>query len=231
MYTPTQLQQYLEWDELTWSKALMAWDEILATEPNPTPLLALELGGRNGGLSLYLAHKGIQTVCSDFGGPTATAKTLHHDNKVSDLVSYQDIDATKINYPDNHFDIVIFKSILGVVAANNKTENLEMVSKEIYRVLKPGGYLLFAENMKASCLHTLARRWFVPWGAAWHYLSTRELQAFIAPFKQHKIKYFGFVSAFIKIKKLKKTAYIIDTLKNNFLPNSFKYISYGWAKK
>ncbi len=231
MYTPAQLHQYLEWDELTWSKALYSWDEILLEVQPGKSLLALELGGRHGGISLYLAQKGIKTVCSDFGGPTPKAKALHEENKVSNLVSYMDIDATTINYPDNHFDIVVFKSILGVVAANNKIENLEIASKEIYRILKPGGYLLFAENMKASCLHTLARRWFVPWGANWHYLTLQEMGAFVAPFALHKINYFGFFSAFIKIKKLKKAAYLIDSIKNIFLPNRFKYISYGWAKK
>ena len=230
MYTKEKLIDYLEWDEYAWSNALYAWDELLRSIETKN-FQALELGGRNGGLSLYLAEKGITTICSDFGGPTTKAKILHEKYQVTNRIEYKDIDATKINYPDNTFDIVIFKSILGVVAANSKIQNLELASQEIYRILKPGGFLLFAENRKASFLHQIARRLFVPWGTNWHYLSQVEMEHFISPYIQSKIYQFGFFSAFAKFKPLKKAIYLLDYCINRLIPSHAKYISYGWAKK
>ena len=231
MYTKQQLNNYLEWDIYSWSKAIDSWDEILNKQSNLKELKALELGGRNGGLSLFLAQKGIHTVCSDFGGPTPKANALHQQENVASIIEYADIDASNINFPDAQFDIVIFKSILGVVAANGKTENLALASNEIFRVLKPGGILLFAENMKASSMHSWARKKFVRWGNNWHYLSINEMEQFVAPYQTKKIQYFGFISAFVKIAALKKLAYFIDLLKYRFIPNSWKYIAYGWAQK
>jgi len=41
-------------------------------------------------------------------------------------------------------------------------------------VLKPGGWLLFAENLKGSMLHRLLRKTFVRWANYWRYLVYRK---------------------------------------------------------
>jgi hypothetical protein len=52
----------IQWDIKSWSKALEYWDNN--TDWNNVKN-GLELGGREGGLSLWLALKGKETVCSD----------------------------------------------------------------------------------------------------------------------------------------------------------------------
>lgn len=232
-YTSQQLTDYLEWDRYAWSSALAIWDQALQEKLHSGAVLrALELGGRDGGLSLYLAQKGIRTVCSGLHGVTDRARTLHQARGVSEWVEYQNIDATCINAPDHSFDIVIFKSMLGAVASHHQTQRLPLVSQEIHRVLKPEGLLLFAENMEASRLHTLARRWFTKWGSSWHYLSPQEISAFIAPFSASDLHTFGFLGAFTTpFKRLQFAAYLADRLLQDRLKERHKYIAYGWAKK
>ena len=53
-------------------------------------------------------------------------------------------DATKLNYEDNTFDVVIF-SFNGMQCIPG-LENRRNVLKEVYRVLKPGGYYIFTAH-------------------------------------------------------------------------------------
>lgn len=53
-------------------------------------------------------------------------------------------DATKLNYDDNTFDVVIF-SFNGMQCIPG-LENRRNVLKEVYRVLKPGGYYIFTAH-------------------------------------------------------------------------------------
>lgn len=53
-------------------------------------------------------------------------------------------DATKLNYDDNTFDIVLF-SFNGMQCIPG-LENRRNVLKEVYRVLKPGGYYIFTAH-------------------------------------------------------------------------------------
>lgn len=53
-------------------------------------------------------------------------------------------DITKINYPDNSFDIIVCSEVLEHI------ENYGAASKELYRVLKPGGTVLFSMPNKIS---------------------------------------------------------------------------------
>ncbi len=144
----------IQWDIKSWSKALGYWDSNIDWSKVQN---GLELGGRQGGLSLWLALKGKQTICSDLKD---TAEPLHLRYNVTSLIEYQDIDATNIPY-ENHFDIKVFKSIIGGIGRNYNYEIQQKVFKEIYKALKPGGKLLFAENLIASSVHQKLRKKFV----------------------------------------------------------------------
>ena len=123
----------IQWDIKSWSKALDYWDSKIDWNKIQN---GLELGGRQGGLSLWLALKGKQTVCSDLKDVQKTAEQLHIRHNVSSLVKYQDIDATDIPY-ENYFDIIVFKSIIGGIGRNDNYEIQQKVFKEIYKALKP----------------------------------------------------------------------------------------------
>jgi SAM-dependent methyltransferase len=224
-------KKVFEWDVESWSKAFELWDEALK---NINPGKALELGGRRGGPSLYLASKGFDVLCTDINKDFLDqARAFHEKENVSDRVKYESLDALNIHY-ENEFDVVIFKSILGGIDRDNEEykESHKKILKEIHKALKPGGYLLFAENLMGSKLHLTAREKLRKWGDTWRYLDHRDLGEYFEPFSQVKIKRGGFAGAFGLNESMKNAFGKIDgLLLNSITPKSWKYIAYGYAKK
>jgi len=218
----------MQWDVKSWSKALKYWEKNIDWSKIQN---GLELGGRQGGLSLWLALKGIQTVCSDLKDVKDTAEQLHLQYNISSNIKYQDIDATNIPY-ENYFDIIVFKSIIGGIGRNDNYEIQKQVFKEIYKALKPGGKLLFAENLIASPLHRKLRKRFVKWGSAWRYVSIKEMNEFLIDFSAYDIKTTGVFAAFGRNEKQRDLLAIIDKLiLNKICTRNWKYICYGIAEK
>lgn len=218
----------IQWDVKSWSKALTYWDKNVDWDRVEN---ALELGGREGGLSLWLALKGKKVVCSDLRDVKLTAEKLHLSYGVADLIEYRDIDATNIPY-ENHFDLVVFKSIIGGIGKNNGIANQKKVFKEIYKALKPGGKLLFAENLTASPLHQSLRKKYVNWGNTWRYVSLDEMKNFLEDFSSFEIKTTGVLAVFGRNESQRSILANLDKLMlNRACPESWKYISYGMATK
>lgn len=218
----------IQWDVKSWSKALSYWDSNIEWDKVQN---ALELGGREGGLSLWLALKGKTTVCSDLKDVKNTAEHLHLRHNISSLIKYQDIDATNIPY-ENNFDVIVFKSIIGGIGRNDNYEIQQKVFKEIYKALKPGGKLLFAENLIASSFHQRMRKRFVNWGSTWRYVSIKEMEEFLKDFSSYKINTTGILGTFGRNERQQNLLSTIDELiLNKVCPNNWKYISYGVAEK
>src|SRR5262245_19507116 len=97
----------LEWDVENWSEALEFWRRY--SSQTLAGCKALEIGSRNGGLSLWLALCGARVVCSDLDGPTDVARHKHQQYGVADAVTYEAVNALDIPYRET-FDIVVFKS-------------------------------------------------------------------------------------------------------------------------
>ena len=222
------LEDIIQWDVQTWSKAINYWDSVVDWSNIHH---ALELGAREGGLSLWLAQKGIQVVCSDYEKSETTAFPLHQKHQVSERVSYRDIDATQIPY-ENEFDLIIFKSVVGGIGKLGGKEAQQMVFNQIYKALKPGGILLFAENLTSSSLHQFMRKKYNAWGDYWRYLTLEELQDFLASFDPITVRTTGFLATFGRSEGQKRFFAHIDQLGPNFLfPSSWKYVAYGVAYK
>jgi SAM-dependent methyltransferase len=219
--------EIIRWDVKIWSKSLDYWENNIDWQAVQN---CLELGGREGGLSLWLALKGKKVVCSDLKNTKITAEKLHAAYNISTLISYQDIDATNIPY-ENFFDIIIFKSIIGGIGKNDNIEIQRKVFEEIHKALKPGGKLLFAENLIASPFHQYARKKFVSWGESWRYVSIAELTLFLRQFSAYNIKTTGFFSAFGRNERQRQLLGAIDALLNKIIPDKWKYVSYGIAQK
>lgn len=221
----------IEWDIPTWQKALKYWSDEISRHQFAVKK-GLELGSRNGGLSLFFAQQhGAKMYCSDFGFPTEKAKNLHKIKGISELISYHDINATKIPFEDNYFDFIVFKSMLGAVGAKNRFDLIQQAINEIHRVLKPGGVVFFAENFKGSPLHQWARLRFIPWGKSWNYLSLEEMKILLNMFEKKEIHSTGFLTAFIPNSRILKQVFArIDQLLF-FIPRSWRYVGYGYAVK
>ena len=222
------IKDIIGWDIKSWSKALVYWNSAVDWS---NVQQALELGGREGGLSLWLGLKGVSTICSDLADVQKTAEPLHIKNNLLSKIKYQDIDATNIPY-ENHFDIIAFKSIIGGIGRNNNKEMQQLVFKEIYKALKPGGKLLFAENLNASPLHRLLRKKFVNWGNYWRYVSIPEVKEFLREFSSSNIKTTGVLAAFGRTESQRNFLSAADDLLfNKICPANWKYIVYGVAEK
>jgi len=226
-YSRDQLTAYLEWDIDTWGHALRYWDEVLDGQPVCYEK-ALELGARNGGLSLYLAEKGMRVACSDLNGPTPQAHELIGQHGFTDYVSFESVDATAIPYVDDSFDVVVFKSVLGGIGMACGLEGIRQAVREIHRVLKPGGLLLFAENLEGSRLHRQARRRFVPWGRSWLYPTMGQIKDLLAVFDESELRSYGFFSCF---KKDFAPFVLADRLICRSPVSHSHYMVFGHAKK
>jgi ubiquinone/menaquinone biosynthesis C-methylase UbiE len=225
------LKDVVEWDVATWSRAVRYWSNVVAASASP-PVSGLELGARNGGVSCYFASKfGCKMACTDVES-SAAAEALHKRHGVSHLITYRQVDACSIPWEDNTFDLVVFKSILGVVGARGQRERQAKAMEEIHRVLRPGGQLLFAENLRASKLHQTARHLFVPWGKAWTYVTLDDLRELLRGFKSVDLQSTGFSSAFVlKPEFLRTVCATMDESLLRWVPKRWNYVGYGHAIK
>ena len=225
-----KLIDYFEWDVYTWSRSISCWNKFFLINPLNANAIALEIGGRRGGLSLYLAKElSVSTICSDIYNPAEKARDLHLKYSVQNLITYDKQDCLNLSFPDCSFDVIIFKSVIGALGS---PEAQERAISEIYRCLKPGGVLLFAENAKSTCLHNFLRKKFNEWSANyWYYPSFNEMNSYLSDFSQIEIHSNGLIAIFFKNRYLKKIAEILDTFLVRISPVKFHYVIFGTAVK
>ncbi len=216
------------WDVKNWSRALDFWAS--RTQVGHGGHLCLELGAHLGGLSLWLAMQGNRVICSDLESPEKRARPLHEKYGCQNVIEYQSIDALNIGH-GNQFDIVVFKSILGGVARSGKNDLKKKVIDEIYGSLKPGGKLLFVENLEATALHSTIRKRFTAWGGEWNYLKYDEIQDVFGIFERLDYNTRGFLGAFGPTEKTRRWLGAVDSALQKAIPKSKRYIVYGVAEK
>jgi SAM-dependent methyltransferase len=228
-FTPPgdRLDDIVQWDVRTWSRAVDYWDQNVDWSRVHT---CLELGGREGGLSLWLALKNKSVVCSDLSNTETTARPLHERYGAVEMVLYEDIDATDLRY-ENHFDLVVFKSILGGIGQNDDKAKQRRVFERIRKALVPGGFLLFAENMAASALHRSARKHFSPWSTYWRYPSYDEMEEFLSVFTAYDMRTTGFTATFGRNEAQRDVLARLDALLDRAIGKRWKYMAYGVAVK
>jgi SAM-dependent methyltransferase len=216
--------EILEWDVRNWMQALNYWEREVTDSLDGRR--ALEVGARSGGLSLYLALKGCEVVCSDCQEPTDEARRKMARHGVADRVTFRTIDVHAIPYGDETFDLVAFRSLLGHVSVHR-----ESAVDEMYRVLKPGGLLLFAENLAGSRLHRLFRRHGVAWGVTWRYLRLEQVRELMSPFRAIGYATYGLVGCFGRTERQRRWLGHVDRLLDPILRERAKYIVFGYARK
>jgi SAM-dependent methyltransferase len=224
------LQDIIQWDVRNWAKALLFWEKAVAWHRIPGP--CLEIGAREGGLSLWLAQKGMKVICSDLERTEATASALHKKYGVGPRIQYLDIDATNIPF-ENHFGLVVFKSVLGALGYGGAKNRQTTAMNEIFKALKPGGKLLFAENLKATPVHAWLRRHVVGgYARSWRYVAIQEMESFLRPFSDCQLHTTGFVSLFGKTETQRDFLALVDqAILDKVVPKTWRYIAYGVATK
>ena len=222
-FYPNQLtlRDIIQWDVRNWSKTLGFWDKNFDIKPG---MKVLALGEREGGLSYYFAKKGCEVVCSDYKDFPDTTKKFHREKKVDHQISYAKVDMRKIDFADETFDVVTFKSVLG--ALGNKS-NQDDAMNEMRRVLKKNGALLFAENSVGSLFHKYLRKKYVKWGDRWCYIPKNDMLEWTKLFSKSIVKTYGLVGAFGRSEKQRSVLGRVDSVLSPIAPRGWKYIFFG----
>lgn len=228
MNNSDDLLNYLEWEVRNWSRALDFW--LAKSSQRLSDCKVLEIGSNRGGLSLWLASQGARVVHSDYNELKEEAFQRHQAGGLSHMIEYQTIDARDIPYTD-HFDIVVFKSVLGAVGDGDKEAQAQAIG-EMHKALKKGGELFFAENAVASPLHMYLRRKMIKWGNWWRYVTIDEMKEFLSPFSETELCTIGFAGTFGRTETQRDWLARCDkALFEHIVPDSWKYIIAGVARK
>ena len=215
----------MDWDVANWSGAIAFWQEHTALSLQGARVL--EIGAHRGGLSLYAAVLGAEVVCSDIESPERPASPVHLKYAVDDRITYRAVNATAIDFPDASFDLVLFKSVLGGLGEWSQAQSLAMA--EIARVLKPGGELWFAENLRAGWLHMVSRRYFLK--RAWHYPTFDQFHETCAVFDQVETRRYGLLATFGRKRAIQDVLARVDAVIDPVVPRRWKYILFGVATR
>ncbi len=227
------------WDVRTWSQAVDCWERALAgyggERSGPMrPLDVLEVGAGPAGPSLWLALKGHRVVTSNLGDTAALARPLHERYGVADRVEYRDLDLLAGLPYREAFDVVVFKSVLG--GFGDPDPALPAVALAAIRAaLKPGGLLLWAENLRGTAVHRFAR-WFayrVRHARTWHYLTSTRLRALLAAdFVDVDFHAAGTLAVLGTNERARERLAVLDrSVLDRLQPAPWHYMAYGTARR
>ncbi|MDQ3099943.1 MAG: class I SAM-dependent methyltransferase [Bacteroidota bacterium] len=227
MSTPIKpaLNDVLQWEVRSWSRALKFWEQNI---PATRPIRALGIGERDGGLSLWFASKGIDVVCTDLDPFPAATRKMHDAYGVSDRIYLDRADATSLRFPDQSFDIIFFKSVIGALCTKEK--QLQAI-QEFHRVLKPGGLLCFAENLSGTLLHGYLRKRFVAWNSYWRYLHSDHDRDLFNSFRIVNDRTNGLIANLGRSETQRDLLARIDGMIAPMVPSHWRTIWYGVAIK
>lgn len=218
------------WDVVNWSRALDYWESTL--DLKLADCRALELGcGENGGVSLWLATKGCRVLCSGHRGVSNAAKAAHRAYGVERLVHYAAIDARAIPFRGT-LDLVCYKSVLGGIVRDGSLQVARDVIAQVMQALKPGGKLLFAENLVSTRLHQVLRKHSVAGKNRWRYFAIDDLAELHAGFSAFEYTTFGFAGCLGCTERQRRLLGRLDgRLFDQIVPERWNYVMAGIATK
>jgi SAM-dependent methyltransferase len=218
------------WDVITWSSSLEHW-QCHATV-DLTSSTALEIGaGESGGLSLWLALQGCDVICSTLGEVSARVRALHRRYGVAHRVRYASVDVLALDTREA-FDVIAFKSVLGGIGARDRMDRQQDAIRRLHGALKPGGNLLFAENLAATRAHAAFRGRFGAGKDGWRYPTVREMSDLLRPFAAAHCRTAGFLGARGATDLQRRASGAVDAFLCRWIvPAAWQYVMMGVAIK
>ncbi|WP_165485468.1 class I SAM-dependent methyltransferase [Protofrankia symbiont of Coriaria ruscifolia] len=231
------IRDSIGWDVANWSRCLSFWEKhsrvdarVDAAAPS---VLEIGFGGTHGGLSLWLATKGFQVVCSGLEEPSSAARRLHAEYGISDAITYERIDVLSIPYVAA-FDIVAFKSLLPGMTTSGDSWPVPQQNaiSNMHRALKPGGELWFAENAAGTRIHSFFRTHF-GWGRkGCSYLSSEDAVGLLSAFGTVDYTTLGILGGFGRSERQRRVLGAVDqALCERVTPEGWRYIITGVVRK
>jgi SAM-dependent methyltransferase len=231
--TSASLADIVGWDVRTWSRAIEAWELALATMPDG-PLDVLEVGAGPAGPSLWLALQGHRVVTSNLGETERLARPLHERYGVMDRIEYRDLDLTTGLPYAEAFDVIVFKSVLGGLGSADPALPAAALDA-IHAALRPGGMVLWAENLRGSWLHRGARAvaYRIRRARRWQYLTLRRLRELLETRFSDVDVHVGGVLAVLGSSEgaRDRLARADQAVIDRIVPASWHYMAYGSARK
>lgn len=232
MTTPP-LRDVIGWDVRTWGPAVGAWERALQALP-PGPLNVLEVGAGPGGPSLWFALQGHRVVTSNLSATREQAAPLHERYGVADRIEYRDLDLTAGLPYSAAFDVVVFKSVLGGLGGVDPALPGRALDA-MHEALRPGGALLWAENLRGNWLHRAARSlaYRVRRVPIWQYLTLRRLRELLdARFEATELHVGGVLAVLGTSEAARdRLARADQAVFDRIVPASWHYMAYGSARK
>jgi ubiquinone/menaquinone biosynthesis C-methylase UbiE len=137
----------------------------------------LDLGCGTGENTVLLARRGAEVHSLDISDSLVElAKKRLVANNIRGGVSFHVGSAHEMPFPDNSFDVVFGMAILHHL-------DLELTSREVWRVLRPGGYAIFKEPLRNSRILAFFRK-LVPW-------QHPDLSPFERPLRDDELRHFA----------------------------------------
>lgn len=230
--TDAPLADIVGWDVRTWGRAVATWEEALAGMPDG-PLEVLEVGAGPAGPSLWLALKGHRVVTSNLGETERLARPLHERYGVADRIEYRDLDLVAGLPYRAAFDVVVFKSVLGGLGSADPALPAIALS-EIAAALRPGGVVLWAENLRGNWIHRGARAlaYRIRRARTWQYLTLRRLRELLAErFDEVEVRVGGVLAVLGPNETTRDGLARADqALFDRIVPASWHYMAYGTAR-
>lgn len=229
--TPRELiADVIGWDVITWSRALDFWQRHATIDL--TRSRALEVGaGTSGGLSLWLALQGCEVTCTTMGGVGETVRALHRRYGVAHRVRYASLDALELREQEA-YDVVAFKSVLGGIGTGGHFERQRQATARVHAALRPGGHLLFAENLAGTRAHAAFRARYGAGKDCWRYVTLDDMRELLAPFAMVRYTTAGFFGAWGLTDGQRRASGAIDRFLCRWLvPSAWQYVMVGVATK
>ena len=159
-------------------------------------------------------------------------RALHRRYGVAHRVRYANLDVLDRCASANAFDVIAFKSVLGGIGANGRADLQARAIERLHAALKPGGNLLFAENLAATRVHAALRARFGAGKDGWRYLTMREMTQLLRPFAAVHCRTAGFLGAWGSSEMQRRTSGALDGFLCRWLvPASWQYVLMGVAIK
>lgn len=213
-----------QWDVFNWQRAFQFWQDN--TKLDLPSCIAIELGAREGGASVFLGQKCKYVICSDLTNPVQNASALHHKYNLTNI-EYEALDIT-MPYWHKSYDLILSKSVIG--ACEKKDHN--RIIDNIFDALNPGGEFWFAENLSATFIHQFARKHFVKWGERWNYWDIGHLPTSLDRFTSKQITTIGFMGTFGRTPAQRNFLGKLDAnFFDYFISENWRYIAVGVCRK
>ncbi len=170
----------------------------------------LECGCGPGGQIPLLARSGARVWAFDLVPEVVdVARRVCRASGVEDRVELSVSSIEDMAYPEEMFDVVVGFGVLHHV-------NIPLASRQVHRVLRPGGVAVFSEPLGTNPMLEWARK-HVPYPGKEEHgtdvpLTARDVLTFAGPFRSHSVEPFYFLSMIQQVLGWKIPG---DTLRDN----------------